>query len=179
MVAQLGETQAIIAEFHISGVPTSGLTPAPTIDVIAPNGTVLVNDGAMTEQASAARYVYNYTYPGVAGVYTFRVSCAASGLDDPEQRIAVEAGQDWIENLDIQISTRSALAAADVWNYVISNGKTAAQIMRGFIAALLGKVNGAGGTTIRFRNMADDTDVITATVDSSGNRSAVTLDLDD
>jgi hypothetical protein len=44
-------------------------------------------------------------------------------------------------------------------------------------AALGGKASGLGTTTATFRNPADSKDRIVATVDSSGNRSAVTLDL--
>jgi len=178
MQAQLNESVRVLAEFHIDGVLTGGLSPAPTIDVVTPAGSIVVNDGAMTEQAGAVRYIYDYV-PTLAGVYQFRISCAAANLDDPYQLLAIEVGQTWLERLDAAISSRSTLTAAVTWGYVISNDKTAEQIVRGFIAALLGKVSGAGGTTVRFRNMADDTNVITATVDSVGNRSVVTLDLDE
>ncbi len=52
---------------------------------------------------------------------------------------------------------------------------TMRQALRVMLAALGGKVSGAGTTTITFRNAADSADVIVATVDTSGNRSAVTL----
>jgi hypothetical protein len=47
------------------------------------------------------------------------------------------------------------------------------------LAALAGKVSGAAGTTVTFRNPADTKNRITATVDASGNRSAVSTDLSD
>jgi hypothetical protein len=43
------------------------------------------------------------------------------------------------------------------------------------VAANCGKVNGAGTTTVNIRDTGDTTNRITATVDSNGNRSAVTL----
>lgn len=54
---------------------------------------------------------------------------------------------------------------------------TMRQALRGFISVLAGKSTGGGTTSITFRNVADSKDVIVATVDENGNRSAVTLDL--
>lgn len=60
----------------------------------------------------------------------------------------------------------------------IETGLTPRQALRVALAALAGKVSGASGTTVTFRNAAADSkDRIVATVDSDGNRSAVTLDL--
>lgn len=53
---------------------------------------------------------------------------------------------------------------------------TLRQAMRILLAASAGKVSGAGGTTVAIRDMADSKDRISATVDASGNRSAVTRD---
>lgn len=52
---------------------------------------------------------------------------------------------------------------------------TMRQALRVTIAALAGKLSGAATTTIVVRNIADDTDRITATVDANGNRTAITL----
>ena len=49
------------------------------------------------------------------------------------------------------------------------------QAQRIIIAALAGKSNGGGTATIKFRNIADDGDRITATVDANGNRTAITI----
>jgi hypothetical protein len=54
---------------------------------------------------------------------------------------------------------------------------TLLQATRGFASALLSKASGLATTTAVYRNTTDTKDRITATVDSSGNRSAVTLDL--
>lgn len=48
--------------------------------------------------------------------------------------------------------------------------------LRIITAALAGKVSGAAGTTVTIRDVNDTKDRIVATVDASGNRSAVTLD---
>lgn len=53
---------------------------------------------------------------------------------------------------------------------------TVRQALRIILAVLAGKASGLGTTTAVFRDMADSKDRISATVDSSGNRSAVTRD---
>lgn len=58
----------------------------------------------------------------------------------------------------------------------VETGHTLRQSMRLMLAALVGKVSGAGGTTVTIRDTGDSKDRITATVDADGNRSAVTLD---
>ncbi len=61
----------------------------------------------------------------------------------------------------------------------VETSLTLRQWLRGAFAALLGKASGLSptGGTAKFRDQADSKDVISATVDGSGNRSAVTLDL--
>ncbi len=71
----------------------------------------------------------------------------------------------------------SSAGVTAVWAEVMTGTVTAVKAMRGFMAAMLGKSSGMETATAKFRNVADDKDVITATVDADGNRSAVTLDL--
>lgn len=52
---------------------------------------------------------------------------------------------------------------------------TVRQALKVMVAGLAGKLSGAATTSISIRNIADDTNVIVATVDADGNRSAVTL----
>jgi hypothetical protein len=61
----------------------------------------------------------------------------------------------------------------------IETGLTLRQALRLIASATGGKVSGGGTTTITFSNpVADDVDRIVATVDSNGNRTAITYDLD-
>jgi hypothetical protein len=81
-------------------------------------------------------------------------------------------------NLDTQLSSlptaaanaAAILAAGDV------DGYTLEQTLKLCLAALAGKLSGAATTTITIRAADDSKARITATVDSSGNRSAITLD---
>jgi len=71
----------------------------------------------------------------------------------------------------------TAQGAADaVWAQILETGYSAEDILRLFAAALAGKVSGAGGATITFRDINDTVDRIVADVDSSGNRTNITLD---
>lgn len=68
--------------------------------------------------------------------------------------------------------------ASAVWSEALEAGYTAQEIMRVMAAALAGEVSGAGTSTVTIRDIADTTDRIVASVDGSGNRTAVTLDVD-
>jgi hypothetical protein len=74
---------------------------------------------------------------------------------------------------------RDSIAAAllDLANS-IETGLTVRQALRIVAAAEAGKVSGGGTTTIVIRNAVQDSKArLTATVDSDGNRSAITYDL--
>lgn len=67
----------------------------------------------------------------------------------------------------------SILDSADA----IETGLTMRGALRIITAALSGKLSGAGTTTVTIRNYGDTKNRITATVDTDGNRSAVTTDV--
>jgi hypothetical protein len=72
----------------------------------------------------------------------------------------------------------SAAVTCDVWSCVLEatpfGDITAGDALRIILAALAGKLTGADGTTISIRDMMDSKNRIVATVDSSGNRTAIT-----
>lgn len=71
----------------------------------------------------------------------------------------------------------SSTGVTAVWAEVMTGTTTAVGAMRGFIAALLGKASGLDLNAPVYRDVADTKNVISATTDANGNRSAVTLDL--
>jgi hypothetical protein len=74
--------------------------------------------------------------------------------------------------------TEKAEVANTVWSNVLIGGTiTASQLMQVITAALAGKLSGAGTSLVKIRDLEDTKDIITAAVDSSGNRLTVTLDL--
>jgi len=74
----------------------------------------------------------------------------------------------------------SADAGLELADAVLDEAVDGAYTLRGLIrimaAALAGLVSGGGTTTVVFRDVNDTTNRITATVDASGNRTAITLD---
>ena len=70
----------------------------------------------------------------------------------------------------------AAANAQAVWARALEGEFTAEQMMRLMVAALAGKVSGAAGSTVSFRDLADTRDRIVATVDENGNRTAVVRD---
>jgi hypothetical protein len=88
-----------------------------------------------------------------------------------------------LSNLDATVSSRFAAASyQDIDDMLdaadsIETGVTLRGTFRLLLAALAGKISGGGTTTITIRNaVADSKPRITATVDSSGNRTAITTD---
>lgn len=67
--------------------------------------------------------------------------------------------------------------AEAVWTRATDGTYTTEELLRLIASAAAGKVSGASGTTITIRNLADTLNRIVATVDSSGNRTAITYDL--
>jgi hypothetical protein len=74
-------------------------------------------------------------------------------------------------------STFTIIPTGSVLDRIVEGTTTALQLIRGFGAALLGKSSGLGTATATYRDTADSKNRITATVDSDGNRSSVTLDM--
>jgi hypothetical protein len=72
------------------------------------------------------------------------------------------------------LATKAEVAHA-VRDEVIDKGYTLGQLTRLMAAALLGKVSGGGSSTITFRSIGDSINIITTTVDASGNRLTTTL----
>lgn len=90
---------------------------------------------------------------------------------------SVTAGVTVTTNNDKTGYSLSSAGVTAVWAEVMSGATTAVQAMRGFMAVLLGKASGLATTTAVYRDIADTKDVISATVDADGNRTAVTRDL--
>lgn len=97
---------------------------------------------------------------------------------DPADASVIAARFDALDTSigDIPTANENADALLDRAD-AIETGLTLRKILRGFGAALLGKVSGAATSTVIFRDVNDTKDVITATVDANGNRTAITTDL--
>lgn len=112
----------------------------------------------------------------------------AGSLDLDEMNVDIEAIQASTANLPaMPAATGDAMtltsgernATADALldrSNGVETGYTPRQSLRLMLAALAAKLSGAATATVTIRNVTDSKDRITASVDVSGNRTAVTLD---
>lgn len=83
----------------------------------------------------------------------------------------------------IEVGATQALTASMVADEIldaqmVETGLSVRDTLKLCVAALAGKISGASGTTVTIRNaVGDDANRIVATVDASGNRTAITYDL--
>lgn len=110
---------------------------------------------------------------GVGGIAS--TSFAAGAID--AAAIAANAiGASEIADGAIDAGALAADAVDEILDDTIGDGTlTVRQALRALVAGMAGKLSGAATTTVTIRNTADTADVIVATVDASGNRTAVTL----
>lgn len=144
---------------HNTQVTLGGVTLARTVEIV--NGyTVTFENGTYAVRLVGA----NNNIADVMNVNSVSLRSANSaGL------IAVATGgtapQDVVDELMAE---------------VMETGLTFKGVLRLLAASMAGKVSGASGTTVTFRNaVADSKDRIVATVDSDGNRTAITYDVTD
>lgn len=130
-------------------------------------------DIPLTQQGTASRY-YAATFPvSIAdGVYAVTAYAQASGTPS-ETDTVIASGTMTIGATTAELTSAGVDA---VFDESIGDGTlTMRQALRVLIAGMAGKLSGAATTTVTIRNAADTANVIVATVDSDGNRSAVTV----
>lgn len=110
----------------------------------------------ISEIDSSGVYVAQRTAPASDGQYVLVWS--ADGSLSPDQ-VSIEE-----------------LVVGDGWSELIEPGFTAADLLRLMAAVLMGRSSGGGTNTRVFRDVNDSVDRVTATVESDGDRSSITLD---
>ncbi len=136
------------------------------VDVETIKTGAVVNGGTVT-------FPTNSTLASTTNITAGTVAVAtALGSAYDAAKTAAQAG----DAMALTAGERTTLTAA-IWAYVVTGTTTAVQAMRGFIAAMLGKASGLEVLAPKYRNIADTKNVIDATTDADGNRTAVTLDL--
>lgn len=116
--------------------------------------------------------VYDALYAAAAtGPLTDKTGFALTAAYDLA-KTAAQAGDAMTLTSGERTSIVSALFAT-----AADGAVTFVQLLRGMASALMGKASGLGTSTGVFRDLADSKDRITATIDSDGNRTAVTRDL--
>lgn len=142
-----------------SRLASASYTTPPTVGAIADQ----VWDEAIAGHAGAGSTGEALSNAGAAGTPPTAVEIA----DEVETRA-----------MTLTSSERNAIADASLDRAnAIETGVTPRGAQRLALAALAGKISGAGGTTVTIRNaVADSKDRIVATVDVNGDRTAITTD---
>lgn len=166
---------------QISGSAVSTSTAQLGVNVVQAGGTAW-SSGAITAASIAADAITDAkvasdvtiaSVTGAVGSVTGNVggnvvgsvgSVAAGGITAAS--IATDA---------IDADAIASDAVDEILDRAVEGSITLRQAIRVMLAALAGKVSGAGTTTITIRDANDTTNRIVATVDASGNRSAITL----
>jgi hypothetical protein len=153
-----------------------GTTAAIIVNVIGEDGnhTNANNLSAVLSTHPSATPTITSLDTGVYRIKWTGLSPALSPSDN-DNGVTVELNGDiggvaWTSYFIPVKIVRRTLADGDI------DGYTLEEAMKICLAALAGKVSGAGTTTVTIRSADDTADRIVATVDTNGNRSAVTLD---
>ena len=155
------------ANYVTDGSVAAGGTPTTTVfrtDLTEPNGTfdnqtLLFVSGALTGQSTP--------------IETYSVTNGTITVGDP--LTAAPTAGDAFVILPDHVNPLGEIADA-VLDDAVEGSETLRQAVRLIRAAAVGKLSGAATTEITIRDAADTKARITATVDSNGNRSAVTTD---
>lgn len=143
------------------GAPAGASVSADVAAIKADTGTIL------TDVNTGAGAIYTRIgAPVGASISADIAAVQAKTVNLPASPAAVS---------DIPTANGNADALLDRAN-AIETGWSVRGILRIMAATLAGKVSGGGTVTNTFRNVTDTKDRVTSTVDSSGNRTAETLD---
>ncbi len=187
---------------HVSaGSAGKALADTETDAASAASGVAGLNDPTAAQVASAVRSELTTELGRVDASISSReasgaAAAAAAGLNDPtaaqvatavRSELSTEMGR-----IDAAVSSRSAAGDAmtltagertsvatallDLAN-AVETGITTREALRAMLAVLAGKVSGMDSNVPVFRSADDTANRVSATTDSSGNRSAVTLNL--
>jgi len=139
-------------------------------DAYSHNGEVTV---AGTTFARTLEFINTYSvqFEDTGAQYSVRLEGSNNNIFDVENSILTPT-----DKVTVIGQNSAGLVNADISAQTVEGTYTVQSALRLILAALAGKLSGAGGTNIKIRDTADTKDRIDATVDASGNRTAVTLD---
>ena len=137
----------------ISSIATAGIVASAQADTVLLSDGVTLADDAIT----ASKFDESTAYP---------LKSADTGAT---QVARVGADSDTLETLSDEIAAIALLGEVVIGTYTVQD------ILKILAAKTVGKATGAETTTITYRGVDDTSNVVVETVDSKGNRSAVTL----
>lgn len=187
-------TAAVVASeqadtVHVSDVKTD--TAAILLDTGTDGVLLSAGTGAKQISLSSGAVLLQPTQTGVTIPTVTTVTNAPTGMALEATLTAIK-GAGWSNETLKAIKTDTAATLLDtgttgvpltaaaidaILDEAVEGSYTLRQLLRIVSSTLAGKVSGGGTATITFRDVNDSTDRVIATVDASGNRTAITLDV--
>ncbi len=169
---------------HISNGLYYTVLDATDTNTLGPMVIFVHVSGALPVRVETVVLAANIYDSWVAGTDVLDVSLtqiSGSAVSTTSAQLGVNvvnaAGTAWASGAIVSGALASGAIDAILDEQIGDGSVTMRQALKLLVATLGGKLTGAGTTTITIRDAADSTDRVVATVDSSGNRSAVTLSL--
>lgn len=146
-----------------------------TASALAADAVTEIQSGLSTLDAAGVRSAVGLASANL----DTQLSTINGNVDSLEGRIGGTINIDAAGALTVgSITTAAQGVLSDaVWDEAVDGAVTARQSVRLANSAMGGKASGLGTTNAKYRDLADTKDRIDATVDSDGNRTAVTRDL--
>ena len=148
---------------------TDGITPEPGLTITQAEVRISKNGADIAQKNEAA----NCTYDEV-GVYACPIDTTDTNTLGRLQLWIIEAGACpvWHDYMVIEAETYDMFYGTGI----LEDTLPLTEALRVILAFAAGKLSGGGTTTRYFRDVADSKPRITATIDTSGGRSAIILD---
>ncbi len=163
------QTGKVAADMTLSYWRQGGIRVAVSPSNLAAVNSAFASGGVKEVDSTNMPGMYRVDWPDAAfatGVDWVQVAVVVSGCYAYSERIPIS---------DVPLADETANAIFDQASG-IETSVTLRQALRLMLSTLCGKASGLEGTTVTFRNTTDTKNRVVATVDASGNRTAVTLD---
>jgi hypothetical protein len=178
------------AHYTEDGASDTGLTVTVDVWEVARNGTAteIVTGGATTEIGDGIyRYLLSAGSVDAEAEYIAVFKTTDSDTDQqhiPAMWVINRANVEDIDDIltdtgttiPTAISNLNDITADNVLDATVEGTYSLKEVLRIMSGVLAGKLSGGGTTTLTFRDISDSLDRVVATVDSSDNRSAITID---
>lgn len=180
--------------YSISGTKTTldALNDIAATDIVS-NGAITTSSGAVSNVTTVATTTTNTDMRGTDGAYTGTPPTAAAIADAVLDEVLsghttagtlgkavadIEADTNELQSDDVPglIAALNDLSTTDILGMAYESTEDFQDFLRLTRAVLLGKTTGAGTGTENFRDRADGKNRVVSTIDSNGDRTAITTD---
>jgi hypothetical protein len=96
-------------------------------------------------------------------------------MQEKVYHVADEVLVDTGTTIPTSISNLNDISTSDILGATVEGTYSVVEVLRIMVGVLAGKLSGGGTTTLTFRDISDSLNRVVATVDASGNRSAITI----